>query len=1079
MLDIFPLAIFPETSLASSVVTTVWVGVFVVAFFNLRLGWVLSGLVMPGYVVPLLISKPWAAAVLLLEGVMTYWIVWLFSEYFSKHGPWSNLFGRDRFFALFLVSVAVRIVMDGWLLPVAGASFNEWLNINFDYRNNLHSFGLIIVALMANQFWKTGLLRGIVPMFVTLGVTYLIVRYGLMELTNFSISGINYLYEDIAASMLASPKAYIILIVTALIASRMNMHYGWDFNGILIPALLALQWYQPTKILISFAEAFLIYGLAIWLLRAPFLQQISIEGGRKLLLFFNVGFAYKMLLGYVLLWFFPEYKPTDFFAFGYLLSTLIAIKMHDKGIAARLTRATLQTSLVAVVVASMVGYALTFLPDLWSWPVPPAAANARAQYVNPDERLINLVRDDKIAIYNSSLSSVNLPLPQELDEFAQGLKQLLAYTKNHDEVQLREAIMHLERVNYSVTKTRTGLLYLREKEPRNGWGIYVIRMQPKNKLAIEVPDPLGEQGTAEAGVAIFELSEARALAIGGSRRRANADGSADVLRNYQTTFNVFHRELGMQDALQLRAFKEQEAADLAPQPAPTMAPERLLRSGLWVKRELPEGVNLQQVKALIGALPIVWGVSPVEGIQRTMSQGHFAELVLDRDGMRSVQALLLSEQNLQLRESKQTVAGYLLAWMRSSQKPIAMSGSNLYQKPSAAELRYVDEELLTPLLRLIKERRQLTTWSADALIDLRLLDAAAATLGYQLIRYHQQGSHEESLILEEREAGERHYWGRYIFSVGHAASVILQIPRPLFEANSFEAGIALFASLHPQALLIAGAEPDANSDHTADVLSIQQGASIFNLVSQVIQREALEEPMLGLQVRAFGLNPDRPASTSAALMAFDNGARSEAMLSPLAKSVSEQIRSSGVDFSFVNGTAATAGYEVSSLAQAQYLQQSRNKELALLWLSPMTRSGFRQQSDNISQLQKFNALGIITHEGSLYQQVAHATHSDRLNKLPKALGADLRRFLAQQDAVTLYRAHTAYPAYRLERLLDSDSQRAFLLLYQKQGNRLALVVDLAAQDLNRSIVLSSYDDQAGVAGYLKSGAAWLTFGGGL
>ena len=104
MLDIFPLQIFPQTSLASSVVTTVWVGVFVVAFFNLRFGWVLSGLVVPGYLVPLLISKPWAAGVVLFEGMLTYWLVWLYSEYFSKFGKWGNLFGRDRFFALFLVS---------------------------------------------------------------------------------------------------------------------------------------------------------------------------------------------------------------------------------------------------------------------------------------------------------------------------------------------------------------------------------------------------------------------------------------------------------------------------------------------------------------------------------------------------------------------------------------------------------------------------------------------------------------------------------------------------------------------------------------------------------------------------------------------------------------------------------------------------------------------------------------------------------------------------------------------------------------------------------------------------------------
>jgi hypothetical protein len=246
-MDIFPLYLFPSGSLASSVVPAVWVGMLVVCFFNLRLGWVLSGLVVPGYLVPLMLIKPWAAAVVLFEGLLTYFIAYFFSEYLSRKGPWNNLFGRDRFFALILCSIVIRLLFDGWLLPEFGEWLNRYFQMSFDYRNHLHSFGLIIVALIANQFWKTGFIKGVVPFAITLVVTLLIVRYGLMELTNFSLSSVSYLYEDMAASILATPKAYIILVSTAFLASRMNLHYGWDFNGILIPSLLALQWYQPVK----------------------------------------------------------------------------------------------------------------------------------------------------------------------------------------------------------------------------------------------------------------------------------------------------------------------------------------------------------------------------------------------------------------------------------------------------------------------------------------------------------------------------------------------------------------------------------------------------------------------------------------------------------------------------------------------------------------------------------------------------------------------------------------------------------------------------------------------------------------
>jgi len=156
---LFPLEIFPQSSLAVSVITTVWVGVWVVAFFNLRFGWVLSGLVVPGYLAPLVLIKPWSAGVILLEGIVTYLLVWGYSEFFGRRGWWDSLFGRDRFFALILVSVAVRILFDGLLLPEAGAML-ERAGYLFDYRNNLHSFGLVIVSLVANQFWKTGVVRG-------------------------------------------------------------------------------------------------------------------------------------------------------------------------------------------------------------------------------------------------------------------------------------------------------------------------------------------------------------------------------------------------------------------------------------------------------------------------------------------------------------------------------------------------------------------------------------------------------------------------------------------------------------------------------------------------------------------------------------------------------------------------------------------------------------------------------------------------------------------------------------------------------------------------------------------------------
>ncbi|MDH3695290.1 MAG: poly-gamma-glutamate biosynthesis protein PgsC/CapC, partial [Gammaproteobacteria bacterium] len=189
--------IFPVGGLASSVVTTVWVGVLVVAFFNLRLGWVLSGLVVPGYLVPLLLVKPWVTLVILIESIVTYLIVVFLSEKISSKGNWSSLFGRDRFFALVLASILVRLFFDVLLLPSVGAWLTETYNWQFDYRSNLRSFGLIIICLIANQIWKTGIVRGVYCLIVTTAVTFIIVRFGLLIFTNFSVSNLEFMYEDI------------------------------------------------------------------------------------------------------------------------------------------------------------------------------------------------------------------------------------------------------------------------------------------------------------------------------------------------------------------------------------------------------------------------------------------------------------------------------------------------------------------------------------------------------------------------------------------------------------------------------------------------------------------------------------------------------------------------------------------------------------------------------------------------------------------------------------------------------------------------------------------------------------------
>lgn len=1077
--DLFPLDIFPIGSLASSVITTVWVGVLVVTFFNLRFGWVLSGLVVPGYLVPLLIVKPWSAAVVIGEGLVTYLLVRLLSERFSRWGWWSPFFGRDRFFALVLFSILTRIVFDLLILPELGELLTRLYGTQFDYRYNLHSFGLIIVALIANQFWKPGLRRGLVPFAVILAVTFVLVRYGLMEWTNFSISSLGYLYEDVAFSILASPKSYIILITAAYIASRMNLHYGWEFNGILIPSLIALQWYQPFKILTTFVETGLILLLAMAVLRLPLFRRASIEGARKLRFFFNLSFIYKMILGYLILWLAPAVKVTDVYGFGYLLPTLMAIKMHDKGIALRLTRATLQTSLTAVAGASLFGFALTLMPSPWA--VKPVVDMASVPPITTvaGERLADVIRREKMALYQGRARPVAEPLARESESFGAAVERLSRYAAAPDPELLDEARSLLAEANYRIYRVEDRYLVLREGAPRRGWGTYVFNLKASNALLVAAPDPLAEGGLLEGATGLFAALNARCLAMPGSVPLAGARGEFQEGGSLGM-FHTFHRRAGQDNLLQVRGYTpalvralgggRKTAADVE---LPT--PE----SSLWIKSQLPPGLNLKRLEELIGQYPLRWETPPLENPRRDQARTGFAELFLNREGLRRLNfSTLLSDRRLLVKEGHQRIDGYLQSWLLSGKEKIAPQGSDLYQVPLPEELLYFDMEVLTPLLGLANAEYRDGDWTEAADGALRQIAAAAGGLGYLLLQYHHLGTGADYLILAEDEAAVvPRYWGTYVLRLGSARGFVVQVPRPLAEINSFEYAVALFEELQGRALLIGGAYPSANLDGSADLVRARNKGSLFSLVNQVLLRESGPEPLLVVQSRAFGYRPEQPPIDADILLAFGAGEEDPRLLKPLGGGLWERLERDGLQLRLVDGAPETAGYEVGSNAQFQQLQTTENKDFVLLWLAPLARAGYRQQSENRLQAAQFDALGIPSREADLSRELRQRPPSTPPLPAPAGLTAVVAHYQRSQDIVALQNLLRRWPHLRWERIIDLNSRQAFLWVGD-DADRPLLVANLAPRDGARRFQWpETGDPRETIDAFIDTRSGWLEFGG--
>ena len=1074
----FTLPLFPEGSLDSSVVTTVWIGVLVCTFFNMRFGWTFSGLVVPGYLVPLMLAKPWSAVAIVIVAIAAYLQFYFVSEVLSKWGVWDNFFGRDRFFGLLLSGVIARLAFDAVIFPVVGDYLDSSFGIEFDYRNNLQSFGLIVVTLLANQFWKPGLRKGFIHFSIILGISYVLVRFVLLEYTNFSIANLQFMYEGISESLVASPKAYIILLTAAFIASKFNLFYGWDFNGILLPSLLALQLYDPSKIFTSFVEAIVVYSLASLILQAPLFKHSSIEGAKKLAFFFNVSFFYKLILGYFIVTYFPSYQVSDYFGFGYLLPTLMAVKMHDKKILVRFTVTTLSTAIFAALMGNLVGFGITLLPSFGGTSAPYYfSQQPLPPLVSRTEPLSEIIQEEQIRLYSSQYPNFyQSPLPYEQSAFREGINLLIRYSNSQSESELQSARRWLRAVNYQVDIVDDKFLFIHEKQIENGWGFYVLDTSKQNGLLVEVPAPLDEWRTLSAGRIMFERLNARALASAGAPLAINSNMASDVLARPGSIFHVFHETLSENNVLQVRGYTPKSIRDLAGINRTTgelQLPD--MESKLWILSQIPQGLNLAQLNSLIDDMEIEWGEGPYQNVQRDMMWSGFAELWLSHQDRRSMLTRVLEDYTVVERKNHvPRIDGYLYEWLINTKGEIAESGSNAYVPPTEEEMLFFDQEILSPLYHMISNEWSNGDFTEQGLMELSLISAAASNVGYQVLWYYHVSTDQNYLILSESgEQNSRNYRGTYVFRLGNYNPYIIHLPRPLFERNTFEFGVELFEQLQAQALLISGAHKNTNFDGSADILRLSNKKNFFNLTNQVILREAKDNPQFVVSCRAFGIRQDAPTSNASMLLSFADGTTKQRSFSYLGMELLNEIEEKQFDYQFVDGSLETAGYEASSFVQARYLRQTENKEFLAIWLSPFMRKAYRIYSEIEQQESHFVSLNIPTVRQDVFQIVSSKTTTSQSPSIADDLFEDVNRYLRSDNIIALKYLIDRYPSTRFTRAVDIDSLQAFLLI-ETPSNVSPIIVNLTPRpDHVESIYEMEAINRESWNDFIISRFAWL------
>jgi hypothetical protein len=372
------LQIFPTAGFDRSTTTPVLLGVLISWFFTETFGWVFAGLVVPGYLAAVFVLDPRAGMIDAGEAIATYAVARGLGEHLSRTGLTSRVFGRERFLLLVLSSILVRLCVEGALLPRFAPHAAQ----------SFFSIGLVVVPLAANACWKVGLARGLVQNGVPTLLVYALLRLVLVPHTNLSLAGFELATEDVARSFLASPKAYILLITGAVVAAAANVRDGWDFNGILVPALLALVVLEPTKLLATFVEALLLVAVVAALLRTTPLRRANVEGPRRLVLFFAVDYALRFAFAAIAGRWIEGVQGGDVVAlmgFGYLLPTLIAVKIAQRGSAVMVLLPTAHVAVTGFVLGTLIGFSATLLDA--STPQARAAVT-RTMPPPPDEPVI-------------------------------------------------------------------------------------------------------------------------------------------------------------------------------------------------------------------------------------------------------------------------------------------------------------------------------------------------------------------------------------------------------------------------------------------------------------------------------------------------------------------------------------------------------------------------------------------------------------------------------------------------------------------------------------------------------------------
>jgi hypothetical protein len=384
------LLIFPDIAVDASIHTSILVGLLVAWQLHERLGWAFAGFVVTGYLAALAMVSPPTLAVVLVESVLTFGAVRTLTDGLPALGAYAPVFGRERFLLYVLVSLPVRLLCSSFAMPRLAAWLVGHDLAALELEASLAGIGVVLVPLVANTFHKPGLRSGAVQVGVASALTWAVLALGVAPWTNFAMSGLSGSLDVLSTSATPPSRTLLLLFVTMFVAAHNNLRYGWDFGGILVPALLAVLALEPARLASTVLEVVWLYVAWRGLRAVPAIAALDVGGPRRIVSMYLVSWALHLGLAWVALWTDLPISVGDAFGFGYLLTSLVVTRCVAAGLARTLAplvftavQGAVLSAVLAVVIAAT-GPTILHAADLRIADSPAGAVIALAEQAGAD-----------------------------------------------------------------------------------------------------------------------------------------------------------------------------------------------------------------------------------------------------------------------------------------------------------------------------------------------------------------------------------------------------------------------------------------------------------------------------------------------------------------------------------------------------------------------------------------------------------------------------------------------------------------------------------------------------------------------